>query len=108
MNAKSANRIFTTGKQTAKRDLQTDDRIGRTGHKAEITEHIAERGPPTEDQTVEPGPLTAEHKGETEPQTGETGMRSREAETHAGTITGMTVEVGITLEGVHQAQIGVK
>jgi hypothetical protein len=83
--------------QTAKRDLQTDDRIGRTGHKAE-----------TRDRTVETGPLTAERKGETGPQTGETEMRSREAETHAGTVTGMTVEVGITLEGVHQVQIEVR
>ena len=95
--------------QTAKRDLQTDDRIGRTGHKAETAEHTAERGPQTEGQTVEQGLLTAEHKGETEHQTGETGMRSREAETHAGTVTDKTIiEVGITLEGVHQVQTGAK
>ena len=83
--------------QTVKRDLQT----GRTGHKAEIEEPTAEKGPLTEGQTVERGPLTAERKGEIELQTGETGMRSREAETHAGTVTDKTItEVGITLEAV--------
>ena len=97
------------GEKTAKEDSRiSGNRIRQRDPKAETEEHIVERGPLTEGQIVEQGPLTAEHKGETGPQTGETEMRSRDAETHAGTVTGMTVEVGITLEGVHQAQIGVK
>ena len=89
---------FTTGTQIAKKE----DKTARIGHKAE-------RGPPTEGQTVEPGPLTAERKGEIELQTGETRMRTREAETHAGTVTDKTItEVGITLEDVHQVRREVK
>ena len=107
MYAKS---ICIIGGKTAKEDSRiSGNRIRQRDPKAGTEEHTAERGPPTEGQTVEPGPLTAEHKGETGPQTEETEMRSREAETHAGTVTDKTViEVGITLEGVHQAQIEVK
>ena len=101
-----AKNICIIGGKTAKEDSRiSGNRIRQRDPKAEIEERTVERGPLTEGQTVEPGPLTAEHKGETEPQTGETEMRSREAETHAGTVTDKTItEVGITLEGVHQAQ----
>ena len=103
--------IYIIGGKTAKEDSRiSGNRIRQRDPKAETEEHIVERGPLTEGQTVEPGPLTAEHKGETGPQTGETEMRSREAETHAGTVIdriteGLTAEEGITLEGVHQANI---
>ena len=104
-----AKNICIIGGKTAKEDSRiSGNRIRQRDPKAETEEHIVERGPLTEGQIVEQGPLTAEHKGETEPQTGETGMRSREAETHAEIVTRMTAEVGITLEGVHQAQTEVR